>query len=152
MLKYILIMSCIALFHVSAQTQDSDPITKLIEAQPSEKKSYFVDRNRLAQEDSVIYKGVRIRAFRYAIAIEKEGKAEIIYLKKEAPHTKPGGAITRYYKKQGGKKVFGKPLEGVFQVCDNRFRLHVFEKGIIIKKTKKRGEPVSLIFDKPFHW
>jgi hypothetical protein len=75
---------------------------------------------------------LRVKRFaRGFICANNEGATEVIVLKDKSPHLPPFGRIEKVFRKQGGSRTFGNPIEGEHSIFNDAYRLHVFEKAII---------------------
>jgi hypothetical protein len=92
-----------------------------------------------------------VHAFQKAVVFTNQaGRSVVIRLKKPSPHQPPIGNISMfYYDHRGQDKACGKPLEGEHFIFDDTYRVHIFEKAIVV--WRKRDTAVqSVICERKF--
>ena len=102
------------------------------------------------EKGQAFYSGkLRVKAYsRGFICANEKDESEVVILKEKNPHLPPHGLIEKVFKKQGGSRAFGSPIEGELSIFDGEYRLHVFEKAVIIWNRKKGVQ--SAIFSSRF--
>lgn len=85
------------------------------------------------EKEQALFSGnLRVKRFsRGFICANSEEATEVIVLKDRNPHLPPFGHIEKIFKKQGGSRTFGDPIEGEHSIFNDAYRLHVFEKAIV---------------------
>lgn len=108
---------------------------------------------RITQKDKTVFGGdLTIRVFETGFVVAaKGGQTQMILLQPKGPHSPPLGDIALVYKQQGAHRTFGQPLEGEHMLFDDTYRLHVFERAIIVWRKADRSAQ-STIFDKNFKY
>jgi len=70
---------------------------------------------------------------------------ERVILQKKSPNVAPKGDIADVYTAQGGKKKFGQPLEGEILLFGDEYRLHVFQRSLVVWRRQDRNvQPLCL--------
>lgn len=102
------------------------------------------------EKEQTLFSGtLRVKAYtRGFVCANDQDEVEVIILKERNPRLAPFGKIERVFKKQGGSRIFGNPIEGEHSIFDDSYRLHVFEKAIIFWSRKKGTQ--SAIFSSRF--
>ena len=106
----------------------------------------------LAQADAKIFgEEMTIRACEGGLIIigMKDGRTQTISLQRKNPKQPPVGDIALYYRQQGEQKTFGRPIEGEHMLFGDTYRLHVFDKAIIVWRNSDKAVQ-SAIFEKRF--
>ncbi len=124
----------------SSNTPKATPMPKLMED-----TLRGLDESSKARLGSSISKSVTIfdeimvSAFqRGLIIVSEDGNSRVIHLKEPNQKQPTSGDIQRYYRQQNRVETLGAPIEGEFALFDERYQLHVFDKGIIVWRRSDR--------------
>jgi len=60
------------------------------------------------------------------------GFCEVLFNKEVWPWQTPSGDIKMFFDRNGGEKRFGTPQEGEISIFNDRYRLHIFLKSMLI--------------------
>lgn len=149
--KILLILIMSSGLYASEASHD-DLFKAYIEALPKKEQVCFKGVNKLQKDDVSIYENKLVfRFYRRGFLMAYDGKVEKVLLKYPSPAQRSGKGINRIYRQQNAKKVLYAPREGPYMCFDDRFRYHIYSKGLIIFKAKaKKGMHQMIVLEKSF--
>jgi len=145
-------MAAVMLVGLSAKAELAGAIDAAVNAlTPAERIALGT---KLSLNDQTLFGGaISIRAYQAAlfIAASQDGKAVVkkIVLQCPSPKTPPMGDILHAYYTQKGKTTYGLGLEGEHIVFGEQFRLHVFERAVLVWRKEDRVVQAAVL-TKPF--